>query len=112
MSMISASLPCWCHARSQDLYTSAHEYLTMIDSGFLMPHTESSMACGRVWRREVMVMAAAGQEGGPVPDLYPLLGVPRVPPAGRSRGRGGGGRRLSTRTAGRVTPLPRPGSVP
>jgi hypothetical protein len=42
-----------------------------------MPHTGGSMVYGRAWRKEVMVMAAAGQEGeAPVPDLYQLMGVP------------------------------------
>src|SRR6201996_7077032 len=35
------------------------------------------MTYGRAWRREVMVMEAADREGGQVPDLYQLLGVPR-----------------------------------
>lgn len=35
------------------------------------------MTYGRAWRKEVVVMAAAEQEGGPVPDLYQLLGVPQ-----------------------------------
>jgi hypothetical protein len=34
------------------------------------------MTYGRVWRKEVMVMAAA-DHGEPVPDLYQLLGVSR-----------------------------------
>jgi curved DNA-binding protein CbpA len=34
------------------------------------------MTYGRAWRKEVMVMAAA-DHGGPVPDLYRLLGVSR-----------------------------------
>ena len=34
------------------------------------------MTYGRAWRKEVMVMAAAGNSG-PVPDLYQVLGVSR-----------------------------------
>src|SRR5581483_2723920 len=50
------------------------DYLTTLDSVFLMPHTGGRQPS--VSGQEVTAMAAADHPG-PVPDLYQLLGVAR-----------------------------------